>query len=444
MPWNNQGGGNGDGPGAGPGKSGGSGGPWGGGGGNGSGNRGPWGNGNNPGGRGPGRGPSRGPGRGNGGPDFEDMLRRGGQNMKRFLPGGFGSARGIGLIALVVVVIWMLTGFYRVNQGEAGAELVFGKMVNATGPGLHWNWPAPIGDTLTPNVASVRQINIGFRSNSGTGAIQPVTVESLMLTGDENIIDIQVTVFWKVDERLYKVQGADGKEAQIQNGIRKFLFNIRNAEKTVKDAAESALREYVGLREFEKIRTSERAAIQEEVRLRVQRLLNEYNAGIEIRGVTLRNTDPPEEVRDAFRDVQAARADNDRLIQEATKHKNKVENEAKGEADRLIARGDAYKQEQINKATGETARFLAIYKQYQAAKDITRQRIYISTMQEILSQMDKILVSPGSGNGVVPYLPLNELRKGSSNAGRSGNSGSNNSGSNGQASRGPAFTSPNR
>jgi membrane protease subunit HflK len=350
------------------------------------------------------------------------MIRRGGQSVRRVLPGGFWSFRGGALIVLAVFVIWMMTGFYRVDQREAGVELVFGRMVNATGPGLNWNWPAPIGQTLTPSVKDPRQIDIGFRANPNTGQIQQATDESLMLTGDENIIDIQVTVLWKVDEKIYEVKEPNGKTRKVQNGIRKFLFNIRNPEKTVKDAAESALRENVGLREFEVIRTRDRASIESEVRDRVQQLLNDYGAGIEVIRITLRNTDPPEEVRDAFRDVQAARADNDRLIQEATKHKNKVENEARGEADRLTARGDAYRQEQINKASGETERFLAIYKQYASAKDITRQRIYLSTMQEILGGMDKILVSQGSG-GVVPYLPLRELRKGTSDANRSSGNG---------------------
>ena len=393
MPWNNQSGGNG-------------GGPWGSGGGNnGGGNRNPWG--------------SRGPrGSGPNGPNFEDMIRRGGQSVRRVLPGGFWSFRGMALIILGVIVIWLATGFYRVDQREAGVELVFGRMVNATGPGLNWNWPAPIGETFTPSVKERRQLDIGFRASPGSGQVQAVVDESLMLTGDENIIDIQVTVFWKVDERVYVVD-----ERRVQSGIRKFLFNIRNPQKTVKDAAESALREAVGLREFERIRTRDRSAIEEEVQKRVQKLLDEYGAGIRITNVTLRNADPPEEVRDAFRDVQAARADNDRLIQEATKHKNKVENEARGEAERLIARGDAYRQEQINKATGETTRFLAIYKQYESAKDITRQRIYLATMQELLSRMDKILVSQGSG-GVVPYLPLRELRRGTSSAGRNNGAGS--------------------
>ena len=312
MPWNNQSGGSGGG------------GPWGsggGGGGNGSGDgggsRNPWG------GRGPG-------GRGPGGPNFEDMIRRGGQSVRRVLPGGFWSLRGGTLIALVVFVIWMATGFYRVDQREAGVELVFGQMVNATGPGLNWNWPAPIGQTFTPSVKERRQLNIGFRANVETGQIQVATDESLMLTGDENIIDIQVTVIWKVDEKVYALTGPDGKVRRVQNGIRKFLFNIRNPEKTVKDAAESALRESVGLREFERIRTRDRSAIEVEVQKRVQDLLDAYGAGIQVTRVTLRNVDPPEEVRDAFRDVQAARADNDRLIQEATKHKNKVENEARG------------------------------------------------------------------------------------------------------------------
>ncbi|MBL8661878.1 MAG: FtsH protease activity modulator HflK [Candidatus Odyssella sp.] len=383
-----------------------SGGPWGGASGSGNGGkpRGPWGGGPNPGGRG--SGPF-----GGGPPKFEDMLRRGGDRMKGILPGGLGSPRGIGIIGLVAVVGWLMTGWYQVGPNEAGVETVFGRMTSLTGQGLHWNWPSPIGAVQKPNVTAIRQTPVGFVSAGGrAGQSRSLERESLMLTGDENIIDIQATVLWQVDFAPRAVtQGGQVREASV--GIRNFVFNIRRPEQTVKDAAEAALREIVGRRDFEVIRTSARAEIEEEAKRHIQEILDLYNTGVRVTGVQLQKIDPPTKVLDAFRDVQAARADRERLINEAQAYRNKEVQQAEGNAERITRAGEAYKAERIAIAEGESRRFLSVFEQYKSAKDITRQRIYLETMRDVLMKMDKVLIDAGkNGSGVVPYLPLDSLR----------------------------------
>jgi membrane protease subunit HflK len=380
----------------------GSGGPWGSSGGNGGKPRGPWG-----GGSGPGRG--GGP-FGSGPPKFEDLLRRGGDKMRGMFPGGFGSPRGIAVIALVAALGWLLTGLYRVYPNEAGVEQVFGRMTNLTGEGLHWNWPSPIGAVQKPNVTDVRQTAVGFSPSARGSQGRSVENESLMLTGDENIIDVQATILWQVDVRARSVTEG-GSTRQVTDGIRKYVFNVRRPDQTVKDAAEASLREIVGQRDFEVIRTSGRAEVQEAARAHIQQLLDEYGAGIFIRAVQLQRIDPPAKVIDAFRDVQAARANREQVINEAQAYVNRVVQQAQGEAERITRAGEAYKAERIAIAEGESRRFLSVYEQYKGAKDITRQRIYLETMRDLLKGMDKVLVDSGRNNtGVVPYLPLESLR----------------------------------
>ena len=387
----------------------GSGGPWGGSGGSGNGGkpRGPWGGGPGQGGRG--GGPFGGP------PKFEDMLRRGGDRMKGILPGGFGSPRGISIIVLVAIVVWLLTGFYRVETYEAGVETVFGRMTALTGErgqgGLYWNWPAPIGGVVKPNVRQIRQTPVGFVT-TGTRGAQPRTLEreSLMLTGDENIIDIQATVLWQVDfEPRAATQGGPAREAAV--GIRNFVFAIRRPEQAVKDAAEAALREIVGQRDFEVIRTSGRADIERQAARHIQEILELYDTGVKVTGVQLAKVDPPAKVIDAFRDVQAARADRERLINVAQAYRNQKVQQAQGNAERITRAGEAYKAERIAIAEGESRRFLSVFEQYKVAKDITRQRIYLETMRDLLMKMDKVIIDSGkNGSGVVPYLPLDRIQ----------------------------------
>ena len=336
------------------------------------------------------------------------MIRRGQDGVRRVMPGGVGSPKGLALIALLVVAIWMATGFYRVDPKEAGVELVFGEVVNVTAQGLHWNWPSPIGETEKPKITEISKTNVGFVQLGDSRRTEEQ--ESLMLTGDENIVDIKVVVHWRIDARPV-TRKVDGADVTTQPGIRNYLFNIRNPEKTIKDATESAIREIVGKTPFEEIRTEGRLKIEGDAKLLIQRILGDYGAGIEVVRVQLLGADPPDKVLDAFRDVQAARADRDKMINEATAYQKRVLERANGRADQVTRAAEAFKQERIQIARGETSRFLALLQEYEASKDITRKRIYISTMQNILKSMEKIIVDQQGSQGVVPYLPLDELIK---------------------------------
>jgi len=382
MPWSNQ---------SGPG------GPWGGGGGGGG--QGPWGAG----------------GPGGQGPDLEAMLRRGQEKLRSIIPGGIGSSRGILVILLIAVAIWGASGFYRVQPDEQGVVLRFGKWVRTTQPGLNYHWPSPIESALTPKVTRVNREDIGFRSSGGTSGAgaRNVPEESLMLTGDENIVEVHFTVFWII------------KDAG------KFLFNIRNPRQTVKAAAESAMREVVGRSAIQK--SSEQAVIgsaraaalsgiliqdilekgrrdveQGSVKL-LQRILDDYGSGIEITQVQMQRVDPPGQVIDAFRDVQRAEADKERLRNEAEAYRNDILPRARGQAAELVARAEGYKRQVVAKAQGETSRFRAIFKEYKKAPLVTRQRLYLETMEEVIKANPPIIID--SSAGVVPYLPLPELQK---------------------------------
>ncbi|MEQ9490473.1 MAG: FtsH protease activity modulator HflK [Alphaproteobacteria bacterium] len=377
MPWSNN-----------------SGGPWGGGGGND--NRGGGGGGQNPWGRGSGGGGGPNP------PDVEKMVREGQEKLKKLLPKGFGG-KGIALVGFLVVGLWLATGFYQVDSNEQGVTLVFGKYWDKTDPGLHWNFPAPIGEVLLPRVTEVNQEQIGFEA---AGSITRSTVaravpeESLMLTGDENIIDIQAVVFWQIAE------------------AEKFLFNVRNPQQTVRNASEAAIREIVGKVEFEFARTQGRGEVAGEIQLLAQSILDEYEAGIAVTNVQLQKVDPPDQVIDAFRDVQAANADKERAINEATAYRNVVTQGAEGQAQQIIRAAEAYKEERIAQATGDSQRFLSVYEEYAKAKDITKRRIYLQTMEEIMSTMEKVLIEDGNGgSGVLPYLPLDKLTEGRAKSG---------------------------
>jgi len=232
-----------------------------------------------------------------------------------------------------------------------------------------------------------------------------------MLTGDENIIDIQFVVFWKIDLRPREIV-VDGKKKTVQDGVAKFLFNIRNPARTVKDAAESAMREIIGQSEFEYARTQGRARIAVEVQKLLQNILDEFGTGVEVTRVQIQKVDPPGNVLDAFRDVQAARADKERSINEADAYRNEVVAKAQGAKAGIIASAQAYKRERTALAEGETSRFDAVYKQYKQQKEVTTRRIYLETMRQILGRMDKVLIDTSKGgSGVVPYLPLSELKR---------------------------------
>lgn len=353
------------------------GGPWGGGGG-----QGPWGGG----------GPSRPKP-----PDIEELLRKSQDRVKKFLPSGGGGAKRLAILGVAAVLVWFATGFYRVEPDELGVELLFGKFNERTQPGLNWNFPAPIGQVFTPKVTRINAVQVGLRTQAdprARGATgRAIPEESLMLTGDENIIDIRFVAFWRI------------RDAQ------RFTLKIRNPEATVKAAAEAAMREVVGKSNFEYARTQGRTQIQQEVRVLLQQILDSYSAGIEITDINLQQVEPPQNVLDAFRDVQAARADKERAINEATAYLNEVVQQAEGESSRIGNEAEAYKQEKVALATGDTARFLSVLEQYKRDKDVTRRRIYLETMRGVMGGMDKVLIdTPNGGQGVVPYLPLPELK----------------------------------
>jgi membrane protease subunit HflK len=372
MPWQNQGGG----------------GPWGGGG-SGGGNGGPWG------GRGSGGNPW---GRGGGQPpNIEELLRRSQDRFRRVMPQGLGGGKGALLIALLAVLLWLASGFYRVAPDEQGVVLRFGQWVRTTQPGLNYHLPAPIETALTPNVTRENRIEIGFRSaveGTRTATKRDMLEESLMLTGDENIVDIGFVVFWRV------------KDAG------EYLFNVREPELTVKAAAESALREVVGQKPIQLTFTEGRAQIEAQTTELLQKLLDSYQAGVLIRQVQLQEVDPPASVVDAFNEVQRALADKERLRNEADAYRNDVVPRARGDAERVIQEGRAYREEVVNRAQGDANRFNSVYTAYKASPDVTERRIYLETMQEVLKNASKVIIDKdASGAGVVPYMALPELQK---------------------------------
>lgn len=366
----------------------GGGGPWGGGGGGNSG--GPWGGG--------GGGPTGG---GQQPPDIEEMLRRSQANLKNFMPGGFGSGRAISLALIAALVLWLGSGIYRVDAGHQGVVMLFGKHLpeKDTTPGLHWNFPSPIGKVLTPNVEAVRRIDVGFRGAGETSGFnrnitpaRDVLEESLMLTKDQNIIDVQFTVQWKI------------KDAG------NYLFNIRDPEGTVKLAAESAMREVVGQTNLENALTSDRELVSDGTRNLLQDILDSYKSGITVLQVQFLKGEPPAQVIDAFNDVQSARQDQDRKKNEAQAYANQVVPTAQGRAAQMLQQAEAYKEQVTKEAEGEAKRFLSVYETYKAAKDVTKQRLYLEAMEEIMKNSNKVILDQ-NGGGVVPYLALPELSK---------------------------------
>jgi membrane protease subunit HflK len=311
MPWSNQGGG-----------------PWG------PGSKGPWGSGPQS------TGPST--------PDLEELLRRSQDRLRNVLPGGSLGGRGILLIAIAALVLWGLSGFYRVEPDELGVVLRFGKYIRDAKPGLNYHLPYPIETVLLPKVTRVNRIDIGMRivEDVRRGAtMRDIPEESLMLSGDENIVDVDFAVFWVIKP----------------DHVERYLFNIQNPEGTVKAVAESAMREVIGRSEIQPILTGARQNIETAVQELMQKILNDYGAGIQITQVQLQKVDPPTQVIDAFRDVQAARADLERAQNEAQTYANRVIPEARGRAAQITQAAEAYREQTVAEAKGQAGRFDKIY-----------------------------------------------------------------------------------
>ena len=340
-------------------------------------------------------------GRGPAPPNIEEIIRNIQKTIKRFIPGNGakgGSGKPIILGLIILAIIWAASGLYRVSPDEQGVVLRFGKFTSTTQPGLNYHIPYPIETVFTPKVTKVNRIDIGFRSGADTGfssggGVADVPEESLMLTGDENIVNIDFSVFWVI------------KDAG------KFLFKIQDPQGTVKAAAETAMREVVAKSKLQSILTEGRSKIEIETQEIAQSLLDEYESGIQITQVQTQKADPPDQVIDAFRDVQAARADMERSKNEAQAYQNDVIPRARGEAAKILQEAEGYKKQVVAKAEGEASRFLAIYNEYVQAKQVTQERMYLETMEKVLADVDKVIIDKNASAGVVPYLPLPELKK---------------------------------
>src|SRR5215207_361001 len=361
MPWSNQGGG-----------------PWG------SGPKGPWGSGPQS------SGPTP--------PDLEEFLRRGQDKLKSVLPGGSLSGRGFALIALALMVVWCFSGFFRVEPDEVGVILRFGKYVREVQPGLNYHLPYPIETALTPKALRRIKTDIGMRTiedaRRGT-QIRDVPEESLMLTGDENIVDVDFSVFWLIKPKR----------------VGDYLFNIQNPDGTVKAVAESAMRDVIGRSQIQPVLTGARQNIESAVQDLMQKTLDDYNAGVQIQQVQMQKVDPPQQVIDSFRDVQRARADLERAQNEAQTYANRVVPESRGKVAQITQAAEAYREQTVAEAQGQTARFVKVYDEYKKAPDVTRQRMYLETMERLFGGTQKIIMDSGANSGVVPYLPLSELTR---------------------------------
>ncbi len=328
------------------------------------------------------------------GPDFDAWLKKGQDTYQKLFGGGEGG-KGIALLVVIGALLWLSSGIYFVGADEQGVVQRFGAYHRTVSSGLNYHLPYPMESAKTPRVTVVNRAEIGFRSGGyarSKGADGSVAEESLMLTGDENIVDVNFEVQWK-----------------IMNAPN-FLFNVRDPEDTVKAVAESAMREVVGQTEIATILAEGKLAVEQDAKKLIQATLDSYKAGIEVVTVNLLKADPPAQVIDAFRDVQTARADMETARNQAEAYRNDILPRARGDAQKMVLDAEAYKQEVVARAQGEAARFSSVYNQFRQARDVTKKRIYLETMEEILQGMNKIIVEGKNTQGVVPYLPLPEIK----------------------------------
>ncbi len=287
---------------------------------------------------------------------------------------------------LILAALWLASGIYQVEPNEQGVVLRFGKYVDTTEAGLHYHLPFPIETVDKVNITQERSINLGVaepRNNNFT--------ESHMLTGDENIVDINLTIVWKIK---------DAKD---------YLFNMRSPDQTVRVAAQSVLREIVGQSEMQPIITGDRGKVEDDTKEELQKVLDEFGAGIQIVRVKLQKADPPKQVVDAFNEVQRAKADMERFKNEAEAYRNEILPKARGEAAQRLQDAQAYKEAVINRAQGDAERFISVQKAYKEGPEVTRKRLYLETMEEVMKNTDKTIIQQEkSGAPVLPFLPLNK------------------------------------
>lgn len=309
------------------------------------------------------------------------------------------------LLPLIVLLLWMSSGFYKVNTDEQAVELYFGKFTRVTNPGLHYILPKPIGKVIKKSVTTINKEEFGFapESNSRNNSTRrgffstrssdtldrDIEAESFMLTGDENIVDTDFEVQWRISD------------------LDKFLFNIDSPRMTIRKSAESAMREVIGQKPIAEALSTGKSEIEASVKVLLQEILDSYESGIEIVLVQLLRVDPPEQVINAFRDIQTAKADKERKINEAESYKNDIIPRARGEAEKIIKDAEGYEAKVVADAEGQVNRFLEVHKQYKRSKYVTKKRMYLETMEEVYQNVDKVIIDDKvSKSGLIPYLPI--------------------------------------
>ncbi len=336
----------------------------------------------------------------NGAPDLDEAIRSLQDKLGGLFGGGGGknngsgndnsppSLKGLGFLALGAVALWAASGFYIVDEGNRGVELRFGKYVATTNPGLNWKFPAPIEHKEIVNIAKQRFLEVGYRS--GGGRKGSVAKEALMLTKDENIVDVRLAIQYRV------------------NDAKKYLFNIMNQTATLKQVSESVERGVIGGNTMDFILTEGRSQIVADIKTEIQKVMDSYESGIIITSVNLVDAQPPEQVQAAFEDAIKAREDQQRFINEAEAYSNGVVPKARGAAARIIEQSEGYKSRIISAAEGDVSRFMQILIEYEKAPEVTRQRIYIDTMESVMSGTDTVMVDVKGSNNLM-YLPLDKL-----------------------------------
>ena len=345
--------------------------------------------------------------------NIDDLFRKSQDKFKKMFQQGSGSNNGgddfgkfftkkyIGIALSGLVAIWLASGFYTVQPDEEGVVMTFGKYTRTTAPGLNYKLPNPIETVTKVSVTRVNKEEIGFRSSGKRITTRQellqstVSSESQILTTDENIVDINFEVQWMISD------------------AKSYLFNVydQGNENTVKSVAESAMREVIGLTKITDVLAEERSKIEQDAKRLMQSMLDNYGIGVRVMRVQLLRVDPPQDVIDAYRDVQNAKQDKEREINKALSYRNDIVPRARGESEKIVLDAEAYKQKVIAEALGDSQRFLSIYEQYKNAKDVTRKRMYLETMEEVLSGLDKIIMDKSATGGAVPYLSLSEISK---------------------------------
>ncbi len=291
-------------------------------------------------------------------------------------------------VLIGILVVWLLTGIYIVGPDEVGVIRTFGEYTRVTQSGLNWKFPSPIETANTPKVTEVKRIEFGFRSLKN-GQFRTVEKESLMLTGDENIVDAEMIVQYKIKDPV------------------QYLFNIVEPELTVREAAEASLRTVVGINKIDETLTTGKFTIQEETKLQLQSILDKYQSGIHIVAVQLQDVSPPKEVIGAFKDVASAKEDKNRMVNQAEGYRNDIIPKARGEAEAMIRAAEGFKESRIKRAEGDATKFTTILKEYKKAKSITEKRLYLETMEKVLPGIEKIIIPDKDSGNMLNLLNLN-------------------------------------